>query len=151
MILSHAKAIKIFILSLANIKLTLFLWHMNYQDCQDPSVDSTLSRMAIVRGKKLKAYKYPHISQMMAKPHLALILIPLNIPILIACSILCLVLPHHCPVHAPNLSISVLSFCSCKPPECMLFLKLFDTVLKIHSSLQTHPQSHTTFSAKITP
>ena len=36
-----------------------------------------------------------------------------------------------------NLSISDLSFCSCKPPEYMLFLKLFDTVLKIHSSLQT--------------
>ena len=25
-----------------------------------------------------------------------------HIPILIACSILCLVLPHHCPIHAPQ-------------------------------------------------
>ena len=60
-----------------------------------------------------------------------------SIPILIACSILCLVLPHHCPIHP---SISDLSLCSCKPGY-MLFLELFDTVLmkstKIHSPLRT--------------
>ena len=33
-----------------------------------------------------------------------------HIPILIACSILCLSLPHHCPIHAPNPQISDLSF-----------------------------------------
>ena len=34
----------------------------------------------------------------------------IHIPILIACSILCLALPHHCPIHAPNPQISHLSF-----------------------------------------
>ena len=77
---------------------------------------------------------------MMASPRLALIFIPLNIPILIGesslapsyalNSIITVLYIHH------NLSISDLSFCSCKPGY-MLFLKLFDTVLKIHSSLQT--------------
>ena len=33
-----------------------------------------------------------------------------HIPIFIACSILCLSLPHHCPIHAPNPQISDLSF-----------------------------------------
>ena len=52
--------------------------------------------MAIGRGKKLTAYKYP-VTYPKWWPCLALMSHSTHIPILIACSILCLVLPHHCP------------------------------------------------------
>ena len=49
------------------------------------------------RGKKLTAYKYPlTFPQMMAKPRLNVSFLS-YVLVLIACSILCLVLPHHCP------------------------------------------------------
>ena len=53
-----------------------------------------MSRMAI--------YKYPSHSPNDGQASPCLTSIPLNIPILIACSILCLALPHHCPIHAPQ-------------------------------------------------
>ena len=112
----------------------------DFQDYQDPSVLTQLYRMAIGRGKKLKVYRYP-LTFPKWWPSLAL---PefhsTHIPIIIACSILCLVLPHTLLYMHHNPSICDLSFCSCKPGY-MLFLKLFDTVLmkstKFHSPLQT--------------
>ena len=77
---------------------------------------------------------------MMAKPCLALILIPLILlyssldPFYALYFLITVLYMHYSP------SNSDLSFCSCKPGY-MLFLELFDTVLmkstKIHSSLQT--------------
>ena len=77
---------------------------------------------------------------MMAKPRLALILIPLIflssslVPFCALYFLITVLYMHHNP------SISDLSFCSCKPGY-MLFLELFDTVLmrstKIHSPLLT--------------
>ena len=61
-------------------------------------------------------------------------------PILIACSILCLALPHTSSYMHHNPSISDLSFSSWKP-RYMLFLELFDTVLHSfihHSKALTH-------------
>ena len=52
--------------------------------------------MVIGRGKKLTAYKYP-LTFPKWWPSLALMSHSSHFPILIACSILCLVLPHHCP------------------------------------------------------
>ena len=80
-----------------------------------------------------------------------------HIPILIACSILCLSLPHHCPIHAPNPQISDLSISPSVLGKSgyMLSLKFFDTVLmkttQIHSSLQTPTPNLTPPSANITP
>ena len=76
-----------------------------------------------------------------------------RIPILIACPILCLVLPYHCPIHAPYPSISDLSVCcSCKL-GCMLFFELFDSLDEINQNSFTtpnsHPQSHS--ACEITP
>ena len=95
--------------------------------------------MAIGRGKKLKAYKYP-LTFPKWWPSLALILIPLIflssslVPSYALYFLITVLYMHHNP------SISDLSFSSCKPGY-MLFLELFDTVLmkstKIHSSLQT--------------
>ena len=77
---------------------------------------------------------------MMAKPRLALIIIPLIflfsllVPSYALYFLITVLYMHHNP------SISDLSFCSCKSGY-ILFLELFDTVLmkstKIHSSLQT--------------
>ena len=82
---------------------------------------------------------------MMAKPRLALILIPLIflssslVPSYALYFLITVLYMHHNP------SISDLSFCSCKPGY-MLFLELFDTVLmkstKIHHSKFSPTISH---------
>ena len=105
--------------------------------------------------KSLKLINTPHIPQMLVKPCLALILIPL---ILLYSSLdpsyalyfrITVLYMHHNP------TISDLSFCSCKPGY-MLFIELFDTVLmkstKIHSSLQTFTHNLTpSFPQKLPP
>ena len=102
--------------------------------------------MAIGRGKKLKAYKYP-LTFPKWWPSLALILIPLIflssslVPSYALYFLITVLYMHHNP------PISDLSFCSCKPGY-MLSLELFDTVLmkttKIHSSFQTLTHNLTT-------
>ena len=97
------------------------------------------------QGKSLKLINTPHIPQMMAKPRLALILIPLIflssslVPSYALYFLITVLYMHHNP------SISDPS-CSCKSGY-MLFLELFDTVLmkstKIHSPLQTRTHNLT--------
>ena len=59
--------------------------------------------MAIGRGKSLKLINTPSHSPNDGQASPCLISIhSTHNPILIACSILCLVLPHHCPIHAPQ-------------------------------------------------
>ena len=96
--------------------------------------------MAIGREKGLKLINTPSHSSNDGQASPCLNSHSTHIPIFIACSILCLVLPHHCPIHAPQSIDSDLLFCSCKAGY-MLFLELLDIVLmkstKIHSPLQT--------------
>ena len=87
--------------------------------------------MAIGRGKKLKAYKYPSHSPNDGQASPCLNSYSAHIPILIACSTLCLVLPHHCPISCTTIHRFPIShFCSCKPGY-MLFLQ-FNSIQFIH-------------------
>ena len=129
-----------------------------YQDYQITRIHpcTLMSQMTIGRGKKLKAYKYPHISQMMAKPRLALILIPL---IFLSSSLVpsyALYFLHHCPIHAPQ-SIDFWSPLLFLQAWVHAFLWAFRYSLdeinqNTFTTPNSHPQSHTTLSAsEITP
>ena len=74
-----------------------------------------------------------------------------HIPILIACSILCLVLPHHCPIHAPqsiDLSLFLKAWVHVFP---WAFRYSPDETTKIHSSLKTLTHNLTPLLCKISP
>ena len=69
---------------------------------QDPSVDSTVTDGHRQGKKSLKLINTPSHSSNDGQASPCLNSHSTHIPILIACSILCLALPHHCPIHAPQ-------------------------------------------------
>ena len=76
--------------------------NQDYQDYQDPSVDSTVTDGHRQGKKSLKLINTPSHSPNDGQASPCLNSHSTRIPILIACSILCLTLPHHCPIHAPQ-------------------------------------------------